>query len=157
MNEEYMREALAEAQKAFALGEIPIGAVVVYKGRIIGRGHNTREKTQQAAAHAEMAAIEQACRELNSWRLNECSLYVTMEPCPMCAGTIMQARINDVYFAVEDPKAGAFGSVFDLSVIQGFPSYPLIHQGLLASEAKDLLDRFFTKMRDKRNKRAEEI
>ncbi len=157
MNEEYMKEALNEALKAYRLGEIPIGAVVVHEGRIIGRGHNTREKTQQAAAHAEMMAIEQACQALNSWRLNGCTIYVTMEPCPMCAGAIMQARIDDVYFAVEDPKAGAFGSVFDLSVIQGFSSYPLIHQGLLASEAKNLLDLFFVKMRDKRNKRAGEI
>lgn len=157
MEAEFMKEALKEADKAFRLGEIPVGAVVVKDGQIIGRGHNTREKDQQAAGHAEMTAIRQACRRLNSWRLDGCSIYVTLEPCPMCAGAIMQARISSVCFAVEDPKAGAFGSVLDLSVVQGLPSYPLVYQGLLAGEAKNMLSAFFAKMRDKRNKRAEEI
>jgi tRNA(adenine34) deaminase len=157
MNEEYMAEALKEAKKAFELGEIPVGAVVVRNGEIIGRGHNTRETGKQTAGHAEMAAIEQACRTLNDWRLEGCAIYVTLEPCPMCAGAIMQARISDVYFAADDPKAGAFGGVFDLSVIQGMNYYPLIHQGLMACEAKNIMDLFFAKMRDKRNKRTGEI
>ena len=157
MNEEYMKEALREAQKAFELGEIPVGAVIVHEGKIIGRGHNARQREQQVASPAEMIAIRQACEHLNSWRLDGCAIYVTLEPCPMCAGTIMQARISDVFFAAEDPKAGAFGGVFDLSVVQGLNSYPLIHQGLMAEEAKNIMEMFFAKMRDKRNKRADEI
>ena len=125
MDEEYMREALIEARKAYELGEIPVGAVVVKDGTIIGRGHNSRQRDQQVSSHAEMTAISQACAFLNSWRLDDCTIYVTLEPCPMCAGTIMQARISHVYFAAEDPKAGALGSVFDLSVVQGFSSYPI--------------------------------
>ena len=157
MDEEYMREALAEARKAYELGEVPVGAVVVKDGVIVGRGHNSRQRDQQVSSHAEMMAIRQACACLNSWRLDGCTIYVTLEPCPMCAGTIMQARISHVYFAAEDPKAGALGSVFDLSAVQGFSSYPIIHQGLLAREAKNIMDSFFVKMRDKRRKRAGEL
>ena len=157
MNEEYMQEALKEAQKAYQLGEVPVGAVIVKDNCIIGRGHNVRQRDQQVDGHAEMVAICQACTSLNSWRLDGCSIYVTLEPCPMCAGAIMQARISDVYYALDDPKAGAFGGVFDLSVVQGFSTYPLIHQGLLASAAKNIMDSFFAKMREKRNKRSEEI
>lgn len=148
--EEYMKEALKEAEKAFRIGEIPIGAVVVHQGEIVGRGHNCREQKQQVKGHAEMMAIEAACRKLKTWKLDDCQLYVTLEPCPMCAGTILQARISDVYYAAEDIKAGAFGGVFDLSVIQGFTHYPLIHSGLMKEKSEQLINRFFQQMRDKK-------
>ena len=144
-----MKEALAEAMQAEKEGEVPIGAVVVMGGRIIGRGRNCREDLQQTYGHAEMIAIEQACRALNSWKLDGCDIYVTSEPCPMCAGAIVQARIARVYYGVEDPKAGSFGSLFDLSVVQGLNHYPEIHSGVMEAECRQLLEAFFKKLRSR--------
>lgn len=110
----FMREALKEAEKAGRKGEVPVGAVIVCNGKIIARGHNLRETKKTALAHAELIAIEKACKKLGGWRLWLCELYVTLEPCPMCAGAIMNARIPKVYIGAPDPKAGAMGSVFDL-------------------------------------------
>jgi len=148
-NQEYMEEALKEARISLEKNEVPVGAVVVYNGEIIGRGHNCRESNQMVTGHAEMMAIQQACETLKSWRLDDCSIYVTMEPCPMCAGTIIQSRIKNVFFGLEDKKAGAFGGVFDLSMIQGLNHYPYIYRGILENEAKDLLNTFFKNLRDK--------
>ena len=142
----WMRAALRQAAKARLMDETPIGAVVVYDGRIVGRGCNQRESRQDVTLHAEMVALRQACRRLGSWRLENCSLYVTLEPCIMCAGAIVQARIAEVIFGAWDPKAGACGSLTDIF------SLPQNHQvqttsGILADECGALLKQFFKERR----------
>ncbi len=149
MHESFMRRALALAAEAMADGEVPVGCVAVSGGEIVGEGRNRREKSRSALAHAEIEAIESACRRLGGWRLFMCDLYVTLEPCPMCAGAIVNARIPNVYFGARDPKAGACGSVFDLF------SLPLNHRpasfgGLLADECAGLLQTFFRSLRNPR-------
>ncbi|MDD2504280.1 MAG: nucleoside deaminase, partial [Clostridia bacterium] len=109
-----MQEALVEAQKAYVFDEVPIGAVVVKDGKIIGRGHNLRERVKDPTLHAEIIAIKQAAKALGSWRLSDCDLYVTIEPCPMCAGAVLQARIRQLIFGARDPKAGCAGSLYNL-------------------------------------------
>lgn len=144
----YMRLALALAKEAEQTGDVPIGAVVVRNidGEIIGRGKNTREAFGSAVGHAEINAIEEACRTLSSWRLSGCTLYVTLEPCPMCAGACINSRIDKVVFALKDAKAGALGSVLDMN------SYPLNHKaevlcGVCEDEAREMLRGFFVKKR----------
>ena len=144
----FMKEALSLAREAERCGEIPVGAVVVRDGKIIGRAHNLRETNKSATAHAEVLAIEQACRAVGSWRLEDCTLYVTLEPCPMCAGAIVNSRIKRVVFGCKDALAGACGSVIDLNF------YPFNHNfaltgGVLADEAAELLADFFKKKRKK--------
>jgi tRNA(adenine34) deaminase len=138
-----MRAALAEAQKGFDEGEVPIGAVVVHEGRVVGRGHNQMERLQDATAHAEILAIGAASTTVESWRLSECTLYVTLEPCVMCAGALVQARIGLLVYGSHDPKAGACGSRID---ILGEPwlnhSVPLV-SGVLADETGSTLSAFF--------------
>ena len=112
--EKYMKAAIREAKKAWALGEVPIGCVIVYEDKVIGRGYNRRMVDHSALAHAEIAAIKKACKRMGDWRLEECELYVTLEPCPMCAGAIVQARIPKVYIGSMNPKAGCAGSVLNL-------------------------------------------
>jgi tRNA(adenine34) deaminase len=114
LDSDFMREALAEAQKAYQLDEVPIGAVVVKNGEVIGRGHNLRESKKDPTLHAEIIAIRQAAAVLGGWRLTDCDLYVTIEPCPMCAGAILQARIRRLIFGARDPKAGCAGSLYNL-------------------------------------------
>ena len=147
----YMQEALAEAALAAQEDEVPVGAVIVRDGHIIARGRNAREHGKNALAHAEIAAINNACNALGGWRLPRCTLYVTMEPCPMCAGAILNARIPRVVFAVPDAKAGAFGSVLDLNAL------PLNHTasvscGLCREQAEEQLAAFFARLREKRRK-----
>ena len=148
-DEFFMAEAIREARLAEAEGEVPVGAVIVRNGEIIGRGRNTREYGKNALGHAEIAAIDQACKALGGWRLMGCTLYVTLEPCPMCAGAIISARIPRVVSAVKDAKAGAFGSVINLN------SYPFNHKtqtdyGTLEKEASEMLSGFFQALRSKR-------
>ncbi len=148
----WMNLALNQARKAAAAGETPIGAVIVHEGRVIGRGRNRRETRQDATEHAEIMAIRQACRRLKSWRLPDCDLYVTLEPCLMCAGAIINARIRRVVFAATDPKGGACGSVIAAH------SLPLFHtlvceQGPLAAESSELLRRFFQALRQRDRER----
>ena len=119
-----MREAIKQAQKAAAIGEVPIGAVIVHGGKIIARGYNKRETRKNALLHAEVAAIDKACRRLGGWRLPECEMYVTLEPCPMCMGAIISARIERVYFGAYDQKSGACGSACDVS--QSLPHKPIL-------------------------------
>ena len=143
---EYMKAALAEAKKAALAGEAPIGAVIVRDGEIISRAHNTRETDKNAICHAEIIAIDEACRMLGGWRLTDCELFVTLEPCPMCAGAIVNSRIKRVVFGAKDAKAGAFGSVLNLN------SYPLNHKpdvvsGILETECAALLGEFFAQKR----------
>ena len=147
--EKFMLDALKEADKAPAEHEVPVGAVVVCEGKIIARAHNRRENKQSATAHAELLAIEKACRKLKSWRLVGCELYVTLEPCPMCAGAIINSRIDAVYFGASDPKAGCCGSVTDLFA-QPFNHHPVIEKGLRADEAQQLLQEFFVSLRARR-------
>ena len=145
-DEFFMSEAIKEARLAEAEGEGPVGAVIVRDGEIIGRGRNTREYGKNALGHAEISAIDEACKRLGGWRLTRCTLYVTLEPCPMCAGAIISARIPRVVSAVKDAKAGAFGSVINLN------SYPLNHKaqvdyGVLSEEASEMLSGFFVSLR----------
>lgn len=146
-DEKFMREALALAEQAVALGEVPVGAVVVKDGVIIARGYNRRELDHSATAHAELSAIEEACRAVGSWRLHGCTLYVTLEPCPMCAGAIINARLDRVVYGARDEKAGACGSVLDLFEM-GLNHRPILKSGVLASESGELLSAFFEKIRN---------
>lgn len=146
MDEKYMREALALAHEAAAAGEVPVGCVVVCKGEIIGRGRNRREEKQETFSHAEMEAILEANRTLGSWRLEDCQLYVTLEPCPMCAGAIINARIPKVYYGARDEAMGACGGVLNL-FMENFPHRPALVGGIMAEECRSVLSEFFKKMR----------
>ncbi len=149
-HEKYMKIAIEEAKKAEEKNEVPIGAVIVYDGEVIAKAHNVRETSQQAKAHAEFLAIEEANNKLNSWRLDECVLYVTLEPCPMCAGAIMQARIPTVVFGAYDPKAGCCGSLLNILEDSRFNHQAEIISGVLEEECGSLLTNFFRKLRDKK-------
>ena len=142
----WMKEALLEAQKAAELREIPVGAVMVYQGEIIARAHNRRELDCDALAHAEVLCISQACKKLHSWRLSGCTLYVTLEPCPMCSGAIINSRVDRVVYGAKDDKAGCAGSVADLFVMP-FNHTPVIRSGILAEECGEILSRFFSSLR----------
>ena len=143
----YMEEALALAQEAFADGEVPVGCVIVRDGRIVGRGRNRRETGKSALAHAECEAISDACRNLGGWRLWDCTLYVTLEPCPMCAGAIINARIPKVIFGASDAKCGACGSVCDLFSME-FNHHPEVTRGIREEECRGLLTEFFLNLRE---------
>ena len=143
----YMMIALNEAKKAFDMDEVPIGAVVVKDGVVISRAHNLREKKQRATAHAEVLAIEKACKKLGSWRLDGCVLYVTLEPCTMCIGASILSRVDGVVYGADDPKGGSLGSLFDVSLIKGFNHYPWIVSGICEAECSDLLKDFFKSKR----------
>ena len=149
---ELMGAALAEAQKAAALGEVPVGAVVARRGEIVAAAHNTRETEKNAVHHAELLAIDAACRALGGWRLWECELFVTLEPCPMCAGAILNSRIRRVVYGAADPKAGCCGSVTDLFALP-FNHHPAVERGLRAEEASALLADFFVRLRAARASR----
>lgn len=142
----YMKRAIELAEKARELDEVPVGALIVQRGEIIAEAYNTRETSKCATHHAEILAIEQACKRLGGWRLPECTLYVTLEPCPMCAGAIINSRIDRVVFGAYDRRAGAFGTLFDLN------SYPLNHKtevsaGVLEEECASILSEYFKKKR----------
>ena len=142
-HEHYMGEALAEAREAFNDGEIPIGAVVVRDGQIISRGHNAREVLKDATAHAEIIALRRAGAALGGWRLPECTLYVTVEPCPMCAGAMIQARLPRLVFGARDAKGGAVGSLYNLVQDERFNHRLEVVEGVMAEEAAELMQRFF--------------
>ena len=146
MDELFMKEALSLAKEAFDDGEVPVGCVVVKGEEIVGRGRNRREGEKNALAHAEIEAIHDACRTLGGWRLWECTLYVTLEPCPMCAGAIINSRIRRVVYGAADTKAGCCGSVTDLFAMP-FNHHPVVEQGLRAEEAQELLQAFFKDLR----------
>lgn len=145
-HELFMNIALEQARVAASEGEVPVGAVVVYKGKIMGLGRNRREKGKSAVAHAEIEAIDNACKMLGGWRLWQCDLYVTLEPCPMCAGAIINARIRKVIFGARDPKAGCCGSVINLFELP-FNHKPELVSGVLAHECSKELSDFFGKLR----------
>ena len=143
----YMTEALKEAQKAFSLGEVPVGAVLVVEEKVIARGHNLRETKQLATAHAEIIVIEEACRKLASWRLAKATLYVTLEPCPMCAGAIFNARVGRLVYGAVDSRAGACESLFNIVDNQYLNHQVQVRAGVLAQECKGLLQNFFSNKR----------
>ena len=143
---EYMLEALALAREGAAAGEVPVGCVIVRGDEIVGRGRNRREEDKTALAHAELEAISQACRALGGWRLWECTLYVTLEPCPMCAGAIVNARIPRVVYGARDAKAGSCGSVCDLFSM-AYNHHPQVEAGVLEEECAKLLADFFRELR----------
>ena len=149
---ELMGAALAEAEKAAALGEVPVGAVVARRGEIVAAAHNTRETERNAVHHAELLAIDRACKALGGWRLWECELFVTLEPCPMCAGAILNSRIRRVVYGAADPKAGCCGSLTDLFALP-FNHHPAVEGGLRAEEASALLAEFFARLRAQRGTR----
>lgn len=148
--QEYMLAALHQAAKAKAIGEVPIGAIIVYQGEIVGRGFNLREHTQDATVHAEIMAIQEANRRLKSWRLEDCQMYVTLEPCPMCAGAIINSRIPTVYYGARDPKAGVVDSLYHMLSDSRFNHQVEVHEGILANEASTLLQNFFREIRAKK-------
>jgi tRNA(adenine34) deaminase len=144
----YMQYALREAERALESGEVPVGCVIVHEGEIVGRAHNQRETLQDPTAHAEILAITQAAAHSRSWRLEGARLYVTLEPCPMCAGAIILARIAQVHFGAYDPKAGACGTLMNLLEDQRFNHQPAVFPGLLAEECGAILTRFFRRIRE---------
>ena len=151
IQEKYMKEALKQAKKAYALGEVPIGCVIVHEGKIIGRGYNRRNTDKNTLAHAEITAINRASKYIGDWRLEECTMYVTLEPCQMCAGAIVQARIPEVVMGCMNPKAGCAGSILNILEMPQFNHQVSVTRGILEQECSDMLKLFFTELR-KRNK-----
>ena len=145
-----MREAMRLAKKAAALNEVPIGCVIVHDGKIIGRGYNRRTIDKNVLAHAEIIAIKKACRIIGDWRLEECTMYVTLEPCPMCAGAIVQARIPRVVIGCMNPKAGCAGSVLNLLQMAEFNHQVEIEKGVLNEECSTMLSDFFRELRERK-------
>jgi tRNA(adenine34) deaminase len=152
-HEHYMRMAMREAERAMEAGEVPVGCVIVHEDRIIAKGHNQRELLQDPTAHAELLAITAAATHLGSWRLENTRLYVTLEPCPMCSGAIILARIAEVYFGAADPKAGCCGTLMNLLEDKRFNHQPTVEGGVLAGECGSMLSSFFKEIR-LRQKRA---
>ena len=150
LEEKNMKAAIKQARKAEALGEVPIGCVIEYEGKIIARGYNRRIVDKTVLAHAEILAIRKACRRMGDWRLEGCTMYVTLEPCPMCAGAIVQARIPKVVIGCMNPKAGCAGSVLDMFHEPGFNHQVEVESGVLQEECSQMLTEFFKDLRKKR-------
>ncbi|MCI7790364.1 MAG: tRNA adenosine(34) deaminase TadA [Lachnospiraceae bacterium] len=146
-DERYMKEAIKQARKAYALGEVPIGCVIVHEGKIIGRGYNRRNTDKNTLAHAEITAINRASKVIGDWRLEECTLYVTLEPCQMCAGAIVQARIPKVVMACMNPKAGCAGSILNILDMPEFNHQVEATKGVLEEECSRMLKDFFVELR----------
>lgn len=154
----YMRKALHQAERAAALGEVPIGCVILYEGRIIGRGFNLRKTKHTTLAHAEITAIRQACKAIGDWRLEGCTMYVTLEPCQMCAGAVVQSRLDRIVIGTDNPKAGCAGSILNLLQMKEFNHQVEITRGILKEECSEVLQSFFRDMRarEKKNRSTEE-
>ena len=148
--EKYMKAAIREAKKAWALGEVPIGCVIVHDGKIIARGYNRRTVDKNVLAHAEIIAMRKACRIIGDWRLEDCTMYVTLEPCQMCAGAIVQSRMKKVVIGSMNPKAGCAGSVLNLLQMQQFNHQVEIEKGVLGEECSEMLSTFFKELRQKK-------
>lgn len=151
--ERYMKAALKEAKKAELKDEVPIGCVIVKDDKIIARGHNLREQSQQSIAHAEIIAIKKACKKVGSWRLEDCDLYVTVEPCPMCSGAILQSRIKTVIYGTKDVKGGCIESCMQMYATNGFNHYPNTIGGILEEECAQILKDFFKQKRLEKQKK----
>ena len=154
--EKFMKEAIRQAKKAYALWEVPIGCVIVSEGRIIARGYNRRNTDKNTLSHAELNAIRKASRKLEDWRLEGCTMYVTLEPCQMCAGAIVQARIDKVVIGSMNPKAGCAGSVLNLLEMDGFNHKVEVERGILEEECSGMLSGFFKELREAK-KRKEQV
>ena len=152
IQEKYMKEALKQAKKAYALGEVPIGFVIVHEGKIIGRGYNRRNTDKNTLAHAEITAINKASKYIGDWRLEDCTMYVTLEPCQMCAGAIVQARIPEVVMGCMNPKAGCAGSILNILEMPQFNHQVSVTRGILEQECSDMLKLFFTELRERNRK-----
>ena len=155
-DEKFMKAALAQAKKAAAIDEVPIGCVIVYEGKIIARGYNKRNKEKNTLSHAEMNAIRKASKYLGDWRLEGCTMYITLEPCPMCAGAIVQARVDRVVIGSMNAKAGCAGSVLNVLQEKRFNHQVETEEGLLGEECSMMLKEFFKELREKRKKKKEE-
>ena len=151
IDEKYMREAVRQAKKAAAAGEVPIGCVIVYEDKIIARGYNRRTIDKNVLSHAEINAIRKACKKIGDWRLEGCTMYVTLEPCPMCAGAIVQARIPRVVVGSMNPKAGCAGSVMNLLQEPGFNHQVELEKGILEEECSTMLKEFFKALRKRKS------
>ena len=146
-DEKYMREAVRQAKKAYALGEVPIGCVIVHDNKIIGRGYNRRNTDKSTLSHAEIIAIRKASRAIGDWRLEECTLYVTLEPCQMCAGAIVQARVTETVIGAMNPKAGCGGSILNILEMPEFNHQVIVRRGILEEECQSVLKKFFRELR----------
>lgn len=147
IHEKYMKEALKQAKKAYLLGEVPIGCVIVYEGKIIGRGYNRRNTDKNTLSHAEITAIRKASKKMGDWRLEGCTLYVTLEPCQMCSGAIVQARITEVVMGCMNPKAGCGGSILNILEMPQFNHQVKVTRGILGEECSRMLATFFKELR----------
>jgi tRNA(adenine34) deaminase len=156
-DEDYMKEAIKEAKKAESLAEVPIGAIIVLDGKIISRAHNLRESKQSAVAHAEVLAIEQACHETGSWRLENATLYVTLEPCAMCSGAMILSRIKRVVYGAQDPKGGCAGTFMNLLQDERFNHQSEVTSGVMEEECGQLLSDFFRKLRERRKIKKQQL
>ncbi len=155
-DEKYMRTAIKQAEKAGTIGEVPIGCVIVYEDKIIARGYNRRTVDKNVLSHAEINAIRKACRKIGDWRLEGCTMYVTLEPCPMCAGAIVQARIPRVVIGCMNAKAGCAGSVLDMLHEEGFNHQVETETGVLGDECSQMMKDFFRELRERNKKKQEE-
>ncbi len=155
-DEKFMREAKKRAMKAYALREVPIGCVIVYEGKIIARGYNRRNTDKNTVSHAEINAIRKASKKLGDWRLEGCTLYVTLEPCQMCAGAIIQARVDRVVIGSMNPKAGCAGSVLNLLEMDGFNHKAEVTRGVLEEECSSMLSGFFKELREEKAKKKQQ-
>lgn len=154
-DEKYMKEAIKQAKKAYAIGEVPIGCVIVHDGKIIGRGYNRRTIDKNTLAHAEIQAIRKACKKMNDWRLEECTMYVTLEPCQMCSGAIVQSRMTRVVVGCMNPKAGCAGSVLNLLQMEEFNHQVELEIGVLEEECSQMMKSFFKELREAKKKNVE--
>ena len=152
-DEKYMKEAIRQARKAYAIGEVPIGCVIVYKDKIIGRGYNRRMADKNTLSHAELIAIRKASRKMDDWRLEECTMYVTLEPCQMCSGAIVQSRMSRVVVGCMNPKAGCAGSILNLLQMKEFNHQAELTTGVLEEECSQMMKDFFKELRSRRTKK----
>ena len=153
IDEKYMKEAIRQARKAYAIGEVPIGCVIVYKDKIIGRGNNRRMADKNTMSHAELIAIRKASRKMDDWRLEECTMYVTLEPCQMCSGAIVQSRMSRVVVGCMNPKAGCAGSILNLLQMKEFNHQAELTTGVLEEECSQMMKDFFKELRSRRTKK----
>ena len=156
-DEKFMKEAIRQAKKAEAIGDVPIGCVIVSEGRIIARGYNKRNKNKTVLAHAELLAMSKACKKTGDWRLEDCTMYITLEPCQMCAGAIVQARIPRLVIGSMNPKAGCGGSVLNLLQMKEFNHQVEVTRGVLEEECSEMLSAFFRKLRQKKKEKKAEV
>ena len=155
IDEKYMKEAVRQAKKAYGIGEVPIGCVIVYEDKIIGRGYNRRTVDKNTLAHAELIAIRKACKKIGDWRLEGCTMYVTLEPCQMCSGAIVQSRIPRVVIGCMNPKAGCAGSILNLLQVEEFNHQTELTKGVLEEECSQMMKAFFKELRESKKEKKE--